>query len=251
MDVMSVSYLRSCILRVMTWWTSCSMSATVASGASVTQDRGTGFHLPTWMRPEHKRESCEQKQATPYRPSVPRCVSRTFGLCSRAVRVAQCQQGHLYQLVKQQVSLDQHELCVFFSPLSLRGTFLVLHHTEHGQQARWGDSKDMLSDAWEPQWQQCDITTFQPIVPLLCKLLLCGLAAGGFWARLGFLATGLPWLLLSWVEGPAPFCSSRASLAGGGRGSTRGSQPSGFLAPLHRASIWGITLTESRLLQIK
>lgn len=45
------SYLCSCILRVMMWWTSCSMSATVASGASVTHDRGTGFHRPTWIRP--------------------------------------------------------------------------------------------------------------------------------------------------------------------------------------------------------
>lgn len=52
-DVTWASYLCSCILRVITWWTSCSISATVASGASVTQDRGTGFHLPTWIRPEH------------------------------------------------------------------------------------------------------------------------------------------------------------------------------------------------------
>lgn len=48
-------YLCSCILSVTTWWTSCSMSATVASGESVTQDRGTGFHLPTWIRPEHSQ----------------------------------------------------------------------------------------------------------------------------------------------------------------------------------------------------
>lgn len=46
-----VFYLCSWILRVMTWWTSCSMSATVASGASVTHDSGTGFHRPTWIRP--------------------------------------------------------------------------------------------------------------------------------------------------------------------------------------------------------
>lgn len=50
---MSALYLCSCILRVITWWTSCSMSATVASGASVTQDSGTGFHLPTWIEPKH------------------------------------------------------------------------------------------------------------------------------------------------------------------------------------------------------
>lgn len=67
------------------------------------------------------------------------CVACTFGLCGRAVRVAQCQQGHLYQLVKQQVSLDQHKLSVFFCPLSLQRAFPVLHHTEYWQQASWSD----------------------------------------------------------------------------------------------------------------
>lgn len=81
-------------------------------------------------------------------------------------------------------------------------------------------------------------------VPLLCQLLPCGLTAVGFWARQGFLATGLPCLLLSWAEGPAPFCSRRASLAGGGLGSTMGSLPSGFLAPLHSTSICGLTLIQ-------
>lgn len=51
-----VTHLCSWILRVMTWWTSCSMSATVASGASVTHDRGTGFHLPTWINPEETKK---------------------------------------------------------------------------------------------------------------------------------------------------------------------------------------------------
>lgn len=54
-DAVSALYLCSCILRVMTWWTSCNISATVASGASVTQDRGTGFHLPTWIKPAGER----------------------------------------------------------------------------------------------------------------------------------------------------------------------------------------------------
>lgn len=63
----------------------------------------------------------------------------TFGLCSRAVRVAQCQQGHLYQLVKQQISLDQHKLGMFLSSLSFQRAFLVLHHAEHWQQAPCGD----------------------------------------------------------------------------------------------------------------
>lgn len=246
-DVMPASYLRSCILRVITWWTSCSISATVASGASVTQDRGTGFHLPTWMRPEHththvknlrKRWTCVIECMCPF-------VWCTFGLCSRAVWVAQCQQGHLYQLVKQQISLDQHKLSVFFFPLSLLRAFLVLHHTEHRQQAPWGDGKDSYWTYQMPRGSHNHCTeniTFQPI-PLLCQLLLSGLTAVGF--RQGFLAKGLPWLLLSWAEGPAPFCSSRASLAGGGRGSkTESLPPSGFLAPLHRASICGLTLIQ-------
>lgn len=54
-DAAAAPYLCSCILRVMTWWTSCNISATVASGASVTQDRGTGFHLPTWIKPGSER----------------------------------------------------------------------------------------------------------------------------------------------------------------------------------------------------
>lgn len=73
----------------------------------------------------------------------------TFSLCSRAVRVAQCQQGHLYQLVKQQVSLDQHKLSMFFSSLSFQRAFLVLHHAEHWQQAPWSDGQMPLSHtAW-------------------------------------------------------------------------------------------------------
>lgn len=63
-DVTWASYLCSCILRVITWWTSCSISATVASGASVTQDRGTGFHLPTWIRPEHTHTRAQKYETT-------------------------------------------------------------------------------------------------------------------------------------------------------------------------------------------
>lgn len=59
-DVMSAPYLCSCILRVITWWTSCNMSATVASGASVTHDRGTGFHLPTWIKPKQTHRDSEK-----------------------------------------------------------------------------------------------------------------------------------------------------------------------------------------------
>ena len=152
-------YLCSCIFRVMTWWTSCSMSATVASGASVTQDRGTGFHLPTWIRPEHTHTSlnCENLK-TISRVSLPlfacvcawECVCLcvcTFSLRGRAVRVAQCQQGHLYQLVKQQISLDQHKLGVLFSPLSVHLALSVLHHAEHRQHAPWGEGDNWCQTA--------------------------------------------------------------------------------------------------------
>lgn len=78
----------------------------------------------------------------------------TFGLCGRAVWVAQRQQGHLYQLVKQQISLDQHKLSMFFSPLSLQRAFLVLHHAEYRQQAPWGDGHKWCHTAWH--WRlQC------------------------------------------------------------------------------------------------
>lgn len=77
----------------------------------------------------------------------------TFGLRSRAVRVAQCQQGHLYQLVKQQISLDQHKLGMFLSPLSFQRAFLVLHHAEHWQQAPCGDGHILCHTAWHWRWQ--------------------------------------------------------------------------------------------------
>lgn len=92
---------------------------------------------------------------------------------------------------------------------------------------------------WAPRLHLFSELPISARVPLLCQLLLCGLTVVGFGVRQGCLATGL---LLSWAEGPGPFSSSRASLAGGGRGSTTGSLPSGFLAPLHRASICGLTL---------
>lgn len=62
------------------------------------------------------------------------CVLPTFSLCCRAVGVSQRQQGHLYQLIKQQVSFDQHKLSMFFFSLELWRIFLVLHHTEHRQE---------------------------------------------------------------------------------------------------------------------
>lgn len=208
--------------------------------------------------------------------SFPLCTDLcTSGLCSRAVWVAQCQQGHLYKLVKQQISLDQHKLSMFFSPLSFQRAFLVLHYTEHRQQAPWGDGHKWCHTAWhqgaskEGIWfnqrkillktqsyimfQVVSSLHLYPIyevhVPLLCQLLLCGLTIVVFWLRQGFLATGLPCLLLSWAEGPAPFCSRRASLAGGGQESTTGSLPSGFLAPLQKASICGLTLMQRQTLK--
>lgn len=66
---------------------------------------------------------------------VSQCVCCTFGLCGGAVRVPQCQQRHLYQLVEQQISLDQHKLSMFLPPLSLHGALRVLHHAEYWQQA--------------------------------------------------------------------------------------------------------------------
>lgn len=153
----TASYLCSCILRVITWWTSCSISATVASGASVTQDRGTGFHLPTWIRPEHTHthtstEIWDNNRRVLCSFTHQAFVFCTFGLCCGAVRVSQCQQGHLYQLVEQQVSLDQHKLSVFFSPLSFQKVLLVLHHAEHRQQTPWGDGHTLSHRAWH----KCD-----------------------------------------------------------------------------------------------
>lgn len=134
--VKSAPYLCSWILRVITWWRSCSISATVASGASVTLDRGTGFHLPTWIKPE------QSVKLLLYNLPVlvficSASVLRTFGLCGRVVRVAQGEQGHFYELVKQQIPLDQHKLCVFLWSVSLQLVLFVLHHTEHWQQVPW------------------------------------------------------------------------------------------------------------------
>lgn len=72
------------------------------------------------------------------------CVLCTFGLSGRAVWVTQCQQGHLDQLVEQQISLDQHKLSMFFSPLSLHEALRLLHHTEHRQKVSWSDGQQTI-----------------------------------------------------------------------------------------------------------
>ena len=72
------------------------------------------------------------------------CVS-TFGLGGRAVRVPQRQQGHLDQLVEEQVSPDQHKLCMLLPLLPLGHSLSVLHHTENWQQAPWGDGQHRQS----------------------------------------------------------------------------------------------------------
>lgn len=131
-----VTHLCSWILRVITWWTSCNMSATVASGASVTHDRGSGFHLPTWINP--KKTNNRKRWGEPRHIAGPGLISCfTFCLRCGAVWVAQRQQSHLNQLVKQKISLDQDKLGVFFYLLPLQRVFLVLHHAEHGQRAPW------------------------------------------------------------------------------------------------------------------
>lgn len=96
----------------------------------------------------------------------------TFGLRRRAVRVAQRQQGHLDQLVEEQISLDQDKLGVFFYFLPLQGVFLVLHHAEDGQRAPCMKCKGRLCDFYSDQADVC-------FLPLLCRLLHCGLAETG------------------------------------------------------------------------
>lgn len=100
-----------------------------------------------WADGHGQWERCE-KSLFCLLSSLCKCAC-TFSLCSRAVRVAQRQQGHLYQLVKQQVSLDQHKLSMLFSSLSFQRAFLVLHHAEHRQQAPWGDGQmPLCHTAW-------------------------------------------------------------------------------------------------------
>lgn len=233
------THLCSCIFRVITWWTSCSISATVASGASVTHDRGTGFHLPTWINPKKtwKRERWGQLRQSyalwPYFlfylwPAPQSCVS------SPASAEPSRSAGWRADL-----SWSKRTRRVLLFSLSPEGFPCAPPRRRQAASSLYQTQKQpMISTLMKQMFPK---TCF---LPLLCRLLHCGLETGAFWATQGFLAPGLPWLLCSWPEGPAPFCSRRASLAGGGRGSTVGLVPSGFLTPLHRASICGLTLMQ-------
>lgn len=96
----------------------------------------------------------------------------------------------------------------------------------------------ILRDRWQ-SWSKPFLVSDQ--VPLVCPFV-----AEGFWAWQGLLATGLAGLLLSGVEDPILCCSSRASLAGGGRGFAARSLLSVFFIPWHAESICSFTLIQTK-----
>lgn len=190
------------------------MSATVASGASVTQDRGNGFHLPTWIKPKQTHSSKRWWESNIFLVLSFSWALCTFGLCSRAVRITQSQQSHFYQLVKKQISLNQHKLCMFFDFLSFQVAVLVLHHTEHWQQTPWSDGHTLCDIARHLMWcignrgAKIDFSTIEKIYFLNffrpCTSAVPALAlwphCGWFLSRAGDAGhrTPLPAPLLSW-----------------------------------------------------